>query len=146
MQWEKGDIVNGLTVLLCGRTASMRKGNSTYANRQLIAQEFQYFNRDEDRMWMMYGSLMERNKTANLVATISKNRALRHQQGHDTKKNARSEPFEAQEVDKVNCGENMDEDEEGQSQKEGQGGTSKQGMDSMQAQTIPLIRHWKEAI
>ncbi|KAF9366306.1 hypothetical protein CPB97_006791, partial [Podila verticillata] len=49
-QWEEGDPENGVTVPLRDWNLEMRRGQRRYYDRKMVAQEFEYQGRNEDKM------------------------------------------------------------------------------------------------
>ncbi|KAG0027149.1 hypothetical protein BGZ82_009135 [Podila clonocystis] len=171
-QWDDGDPEQGLTKPLSQWTTPMIKRNpSTYNERRKIAQEFEFFGRDENRMREAHGNSMD--GVTRLLESIRRRCSLqrrreeeddseeeRCQDEKDGSEYEEAQPEERKEEQEDDDDDDDDDDEEHDDddeedddddeeaeEKEGEDEEAvEQDKTNRKAQPIPIISNWKEAI
>ncbi|KAF9290040.1 hypothetical protein BGZ74_000578 [Mortierella antarctica] len=134
-QWDIGDPENNLTIPLREWDAAMRRGNRSYYDRKLVATEFEFYGRSENKMRQVYGDSLD-GGVRKLLTAIRWRRSLGQQQPRDDFGETQPSNYDN------NVGEcEQEEDRRPQRHKKR---TLDQGTNSRSV--IPKISSWKDAI
>lgn len=146
-QWEEGDPDNGLIVPLCKWATVTRESRATHANRKLIANEFDFFKRDEHKMREVHGKSMDKLKL--LVESIRKRFKQQGQLEYDQTggERKRIQRQRARHVIDVSDSDTT-EDEQLAPQQRSQNHrkTIVRGTGVISAQRVPNLHSWKDAV
>ncbi|KFH71305.1 hypothetical protein MVEG_01605 [Podila verticillata NRRL 6337] len=134
-QWDEGDPSTGL-IPLSQWPLERQRSTRTYKDRQMIAQEFEYFGRSEARMRKVYGSDMD--GVAKLRDAIrAKHKKLYQPSGEIAEEGSEEEKGEEDEED------DGDNKEQGGAQQEE---AMEHGDDKPEVLNIPKVFHWKQVV
>ncbi|KAF9018109.1 hypothetical protein BGZ52_004541 [Haplosporangium bisporale] len=128
-QWDEGDPSTGL-IPLSQWPLERQRSTRTYKDRQMIAQEFEYFGRSEARMRKVYGSDMDG------VAKLRDAIRAKHKKLYQPSGEIAEEGKEDEEDD-------GDNKEQGGAQQEE---AMEHGDDKPEVLNIPKVFHWKQVV
>ncbi|KFH71298.1 hypothetical protein MVEG_01598 [Podila verticillata NRRL 6337] len=146
-QWEEGDPDNGLMEPLCKWTTVAPKCRATHATRKLIANEFDFFKRDEHKMREVHGKNMDRVRS--LIESIRK-RPKRQEQPEYDKTEGERKRIQRQRDGYINVVDDGDTTEEEQPAPLQQGQHHREtivpGTGIISTQRVPRLHSWKDAV
>ncbi|KAG0347543.1 hypothetical protein BG005_012020 [Podila minutissima] len=150
-QWEEGDPENGLSLPLSQWPQEWKRHNATYYSRRIIVTEFESFGRDESRMRRVHGANMD--GVWRLIQSIRARRRQRKGQfgaGQEGSQVGLVNDVDDDDVDDDDDDnddeESRDKDEEDESRGKRKHHTHVGGTDTVPAQTLPRIEHWRDAV
>ncbi|KAG0339228.1 hypothetical protein BG000_002597 [Podila horticola] len=146
-QWDEGDPENGLSIPLSRWPPEWSKCHQTYRLRKMIVTEFESFGRDESRMRSVYGRDMD--GVWKFVQSIRARHSKRQGQPGAGQEGSQVQVELARDAD----GDNDDGDDEESRYGEvdeisgkRKHQTTVEGTDTIPAQTLPRIQHWRDAV